>query len=102
MTQDSILVTTDAVGLYRSITHNADLEALKDVPDCRQNKKIPIDMLVQMAKFVLTLTTLSFGKKYCVKKRLLVRNFHHVIRASLWISFRQIFLKLINCNHLFG
>ena len=68
MTQDSILVTTDAVGLYRSITHNADLEALKDVPDCRQNKKIPIDMLVQMAKFVLTLTTLSFGKKYCVKK----------------------------------
>ena len=41
--QDSILVTADTVGFYPSVPHNADLEALKDVPDCRQNKKIPTE-----------------------------------------------------------
>ena len=52
--QNSILVTADVVGLYPSIPNNAGLKVLKDALDCRQNKKIPIDMLVKMAEFVLT------------------------------------------------
>ena len=62
--QDSILVTADVVGLYPGILHNAGLKALKDALDCRQNKKIPADMLVKMAEFVLTNNYFEFGKKY--------------------------------------
>ena len=48
--------------------------------------------------------TLSLGKKYSIKflEPLLVRNLHHHMRAFLWISLRQIFLKRRNCSHLFG
>ena len=41
-------------GLYTSIPHNAGLVALKDAIDCRQNKKMPTDMLIQIVEFVLT------------------------------------------------
>ena len=61
--QDSILVTADVVGLYASIPHNSGLKALKDALDCRQNKKIPTDMLVKMAEFVLTNNSFEFGQK---------------------------------------
>ena len=61
--EDSILVTADVVGLYPSIPHNAGLKALKDALDCRQNKKIPTDMLVKMAEFVLTNNYFEFGQK---------------------------------------
>ena len=57
--QDSILMTTDVVGLYPSIPHNTGLKALRDALDCRQNKKIPTDM------FSLT-TTLSLGTQYSI------------------------------------
>ena len=59
-TQGSILVTADLTDLYRSIPHNADFEALKDALDCRQNKKIPIDMLVQTAEFVFSCNYFEF------------------------------------------
>ena len=52
--QDFILVTADVVGLYPTIPHNAVLKALKDSLDCRQNKKMPTDMLIKMTAFVLT------------------------------------------------
>ena len=52
--QDFILVTADVVGLYPTIPHNAGLKALKDSLDCRQNKKMPTDMLIKMTAFVLT------------------------------------------------
>ena len=52
--QDSVLVTADVVDLYPSMPHNAGLKALKDALDCRQNKKLPTDMLVKMTEFVLT------------------------------------------------
>ena len=61
--QDSILVTADVVGLYPSITHNSGLKALKNALDCRQNKKIHIDMLVKMAEFILTNKYFEFGQK---------------------------------------
>ena len=61
--QDSILmksVVVVVVSLYPSIPHNAGLEGLKDALDCRQNKKIPPNMLVEMAEFVLTNTYFEF------------------------------------------
>ena len=61
--QDSILVTADVVGLYPSIPHNAGLKALKDALGCRQNKKIPTDMLVKMAEFVHTNNYFEFVQK---------------------------------------
>ena len=63
ITQDSILVTADVVGLYPSIPHNAGLDGLKDTFDCSQNKKIPTDMLVQMEEFVLSNNYFNFGQK---------------------------------------
>ena len=61
--QDSILVTADVVGLYPCIPHNPGLNALKDTLDCRQKKKIPTDMLVKMAEFILTNIYFGFGQK---------------------------------------
>ena len=56
-------MTADVVSLYPSRPHHASLEALKDVLDCKQNKKIPIDMLVKIADFVLTNNYFAFGQK---------------------------------------
>ena len=80
--QDSILVTADVVGLYPSIPHNAGLRGLKDALDCRQNKKVPTDMLINMFSLI---TTLSLGKKYSIKflELLLARNLPHLIHAFL-------------------
>ena len=61
--QDSIFVTVDVVGLYPIIPHNAGLDALQDALDYRQNKKIPTDMLVKMAEFVLANNYFEFGQK---------------------------------------
>ena len=61
--QDSILVAADVIVLHPSIQHNTDLKALKNALDCRQNKKIPTDMLIKMAEFVLTSNCFEFGQK---------------------------------------
>ena len=61
--QDSILVTADVVGLYPNIPHNAGLKALKDTLDCRQNKKMPTNMLVKMAEFALTNNYFDLGQR---------------------------------------
>ena len=59
--QDSILMTADVVGLYPSIRHNPGLEILKNVLDCRQNKIIPTNILVKMAKIFLSNNYFEFG-----------------------------------------
>ena len=56
-------MTAGLVGLYPSIPHNAGLKALKDALDCRQNKKIPTDMLAKIAEFVLINNYFEFGQK---------------------------------------
>ena len=61
--QNSILVTADVVGLYPSMLHNAGLNAFKDALDCRQNKKIPTDMFVKIAEFVLANIYFGSGQK---------------------------------------
>ena len=51
--QDTIMVTGDIVGLYPTIPHDADQEALTKALDNRENKKISTDDLTKMAEFVL-------------------------------------------------
>ena len=75
--QDSILVTTNVVGLYPRIPHNAGLKVLKDVLDCRQNKKVPTGMLVKMAEFALTNNYFEFGQKI----------FHQISEAAIGTKF---------------
>ena len=41
------------MGLYPSIPHNVGLRALKEALDKREQKKIPVKDLVQMAELVL-------------------------------------------------
>ena len=88
--QDSILVTADVVGLYASIPHNSGLKALKDALDCRQNKKIPTDMLVKMAEFVLTNNYFEFGQKV----------FHQISGTAIGTKFAQpcIFMDKFETN----
>ena len=75
--QVSILVTADVVGLYPSIPHNAGIKALKDTLDCRQNKKIPTDILLKMAEFVLPNNYFEFGQKV----------FHHISGTAIGTKF---------------
>ena len=51
---NAILVTTDVVGLYPSVTHQTGLTALKEALDRSLSKKIPTDDLIRMAEFVLS------------------------------------------------
>ena len=51
--QDAIMVTADVVSLYLSITHGADLKALRKLLDIRENKKISTDDLNKMVELFL-------------------------------------------------
>ena len=48
-----ILVTAGVVGLYPSIPHGADLEALRKILNERETPKVPTEELIKMANFVL-------------------------------------------------
>ena len=50
---NALLVTSDVVGLYPSIPHEAGLRSLKDVLDRREEKKSSTEDLVKMTEFVL-------------------------------------------------
>ena len=50
---DALQLTADVVGLYPSITHEADLSALRVALDQRTRKEIPTENLIKMAKLVL-------------------------------------------------
>ena len=50
---NAILVTTDVVGLYPSIPHEAGLKALREILDKGQQYTIPTSELIRMADFVL-------------------------------------------------
>ena len=61
--KNAILVTTDAVGLYPNIPHQAGLKALQEALEMRDIKKIPTDDLVKMAEFVLNNNIFEFNSK---------------------------------------
>ena len=64
---NAILITADVVGLYPSIPHEADLEALYEKLEERAEKKIPSLDLVNVAEFVLKNNYFEFDSK--VKKQ---------------------------------
>ena len=51
--EDTIVMTADVVGLYPSISHTADLAAVRYAFYNREVKKIPTKYLVKMVEFVL-------------------------------------------------
>ena len=60
---NAILVTSDVVGLYPSIPHEARLRALKEVLDSREEKKISTDDLIKMAEFALRNNYFEFNNQ---------------------------------------
>ena len=58
---NALLVTSDIVGLYSSIPHEAGLRALKEVLDRREEKKISTEDLVKMTAFVLRNSYFEFN-----------------------------------------
>ena len=53
LSENSILVIADVVGLYLNIPHEVGLQALEEALENRHHKQIPTDKLVKMAQFVL-------------------------------------------------
>ena len=51
--QNALLVTADVVGLYPSIPHQDGLEALPTKLDQQEDRIIPTNDLLEMARFVL-------------------------------------------------
>ena len=59
----AILVTADVVGLYPSIPHENDLDALSEKLETFQDKKITKEDLLKVAKFVLRNNFFEFNSK---------------------------------------
>ena len=57
------MVTADVTALYPSILHDVGLKALREVLDNRDEKKIPIEELVQMAEFLLKNNFFEFNRQ---------------------------------------
>ena len=57
------MVTSDVVGLYPSIPHQADLEALREALDKRKTHKVPTGKIVKLAEFVLKNNYFQFSDK---------------------------------------
>ena len=69
ISKDSILATSDVVGLYPSIPHEARLKALEKAFNSRTNKKVSTEDLVKMVKFLLKNNYFEFNGK--VKQQIL-------------------------------
>ena len=60
--QNALLVTSDGVGLYPSISHQDGLKAISIKLDQREDKLIPIEDPHEMTRFVLKSTYFEFHK----------------------------------------
>ena len=81
---NAILVTTDAVGLYPSIPHNACIQALYDNLEERTDKKIPSTDLVKMAELVVKTISLN----------LILKSFSKFLEQPLKLSLLPIYACL--------
>ena len=85
--ENSILVTTDVVGLYPSIPHEFGLKALEEALETRESKQISADDLIKLAKFVLQNNYFEFNEE--VNNRfqewLSELSLHHHMHTSSWI-----------------
>ena len=61
--KNSILVTTDVVGLYPSIPHEVGLRALREALNKRDEETISTEELLKMAEFVLKKNYFEFSNK---------------------------------------
>ena len=84
---NALLVTSDVVGLYPSIHHEAGLRVLKEVLDRRQRKRSLLKILSKWLSLCLRITTLSSTVKLNIsyRVRLLVLNLHLHMHASSWM-----------------
>ena len=57
------MVTADVVGLYSIISHQADLEALREALDKRESHKVLTGKLVKMAEVLLKNNYFQFSNK---------------------------------------
>ena len=89
------MATTDVVGLYLSIPHDAGLETLRKALDNRENKKISTHHLAKMAEFVLKITILNLMERSKNKflGLLFVPNLRLHTHVCLWSKLRLNFLK---------
>ena len=67
--QNSILVTTDVVGLYPSIPHKLRLKILEKGLENRESNQISTDELINLAKVVLQNNYFKFNEE--VKQQIL-------------------------------
>ena len=83
---DALLVTADVVALYPSILHEAGFQALKEVLECREDKKISSNDLVKMAAFVLKNNYFEFNRevKHNYQGLPLVQNLLLYMLSFLW------------------
>ena len=61
--ENAIMVTADVVGLYSIISHQADLEALRETLDKRESHKVLTGKLVKMAEVLLKNNYFQFSDK---------------------------------------
>ena len=60
---NAFLVTADITTLCPSIPHNVGLKALREVLDKREQKKIPMEILIQIAEFLLNILTIKLSSR---------------------------------------
>ena len=61
--ENSILVTSDVVGLYPSIPHELGLKALEEALEKREPKQISTDNLIKLAKVLLQNNYFEFNRE---------------------------------------
>ena len=91
---NSILVTTDLVGLYPSIPHELGLNALKEGLDNRERKSIPTEDILKMLEFLLNKNYIEFNGKgrqqllvsYSTQGKAIETNVYYNIHVYLWIE----------------
>ena len=91
---DAFLVTADVVGLYRSLPHEAGLQALKEVLERRTEKKISTNDLVRMAVFVLKNNYFEFNGE--VRHQISGT----VIGTKFALTYASVFMEKVETNFL--
>ena len=71
ISKDSVLVTTNMIGLYLSIPHVPGSKSPKNALDTRKNHSIPTEKLVKLAEFTLQNNVLKIET---VKEKILIRT----------------------------
>ena len=93
--KDSILVTTDVVGLYPSIPYEAGLQSLEKALNNRTNENVSAEDLVKMAKFVRKNHYFEFKVK--VKQQILRTaigtKLALLTSVYLWTKWKLVFLR---------